>query len=309
MGDLLSIVLPVFILVGAGYIAVWRGLFKDSAVDGLMSFTQKFAIPCLLFTAIATLDLGAEFDLWLLAAYFGGASTCFVLGIYGARWFFNRPWPDCIAMGFTAMMANTVLLGLPVTERAFGIEALGPNYAIILFNAGFCYLVGITTMEIVLAKERGVKLVTTVANAMFHNSLMIGIVSGFIVNISGIPIPAVAQDALDLMIRSALPAALFGLGGVLYRYKPQGDVGAIAMLCVLTLAVHPAITWAIGNFLGGLSTGQMRSAVLTAAMAPGINTYIFADMYGVARRVVATTVLIATALTVVGASIWLVVLP
>lgn len=308
MGDLLSIVLPVFLVVGAGYAAVWRGLFKDSAVDGLMSFTQKFAIPCLLFTAIATLDIGAEFNLWLLAAYFGGAILCFLLGIFGARLLFNRPWPDCIAMGFTAMLANTVLLGLPVTERAFGTEALGPNYAIILFNAGFCYLVGITTMEIVLAKERGVRLVTTVVNAMFHNSLMIGIVSGFLVNITGIPVPTVAQDALDLMIRAALPAALFGLGGVLYRYKPEGEIGAIAMLCTLTLLVHPAITWTIGQF-GGLSTGQMRSAVITAAMAPGINTYIFADMYGVARRVVASTVLIGTALTVIGASLWLLVLP
>ncbi len=308
MGELISIVLPVFLLVSAGYLAVWGGLFKDSAVDGLMAFTQKFAIPSLLFTAIATLDIGAEFDLWLLAAYFGGAVSCFVLGIFGARWIFNRLWTDCIAMGFTAMLANTVLLGLPVTERAFGAESLGPNYAIILFNAGFCYLIGITTMEIVRAETRGRQLARTVINAMFHNSLMIGIGAGFFVNVTGIPVPTVAQDALDLMIRAALPAALFGLGGVLYRYKPEGDAGAIAMLCTLSLVVHPAITWSIGMW-GGLSTGHMRSSVITAAMAPGINAYIFADMYGVARRVVATTVLIATALTVVTASVWLLILP
>lgn len=308
MGDLLSIVLPVFLLVGAGYIAVWRGLFKDSAVDGLMIFTQKFAIPCLLFTAIATLDLGAEFDLWLLAAYYGGAGICFTLGVFGARLLFDRPWPDCVAMGFAVMFANTVLLGLPVTERAFGTGALGPNYTIIAFNAGFCYLVGITTMEIVRAQARGLQLLKTVANAMFHNALMIGIAAGFIVNFTGIQMPAIVQDALDLMIRAALPAALFGLGGVLYRYKPEGDVGAIAMLCTIALVIHPAITWSIGMW-GGLSTGQMRSAVVMAAMAPGINAYIFADMYGVARRVVATTVLIGTALTVIGASVWLLILP
>jgi hypothetical protein len=308
MSVLLSIVLPVFLLVGAGYLAVWRGLFADSAVDGLMVFTQKFAIPCLLFTGIATLDLGAELDLWLLAAYFGSAIACFLLGVFGARLLFGRPWPDSIAIGLTGMFANTVLLGLPVTERAFGTDALGPNYAIIAFNAGFCYLVGITSMEIVRAETRGVALARTVAGAMFHNSLMIGIMLGFVVNLSGLPVPAVAQEAIDLMIRSALPAALFGLGGVLYRYKPEGDMGAIAMLCVLTLCVHPAITWAIGSY-AGLSTGQMRSAVLTAAMAPGINTYIFADMYGVARRVVASTVLIGTALTVISASIWLLILP
>lgn len=295
-------------MVGAGYIAVWRGLFADSAVDGLMVFTQKFAIPCLLFTAIATLDLNAEFDLWLLGAYYGGAGACFVLGIFGARLLFKRPWQDCVAMGFAVMFANTVLLGLPVMERAFGAEALAPNYAIIAFNAGFCFLIGITTMEFVRAQTRGLALVRTVADAIFRNALMIGIMTGFAVNLSGLTVPTVAQDALDLMIRAALPAALFGLGGVLYRYKPEGDVGAIALLCVLALLVHPAITWTIGT-IGGLSTGQMRSAVLTASMAPGVNAYIFANTYGVARRVVATTVLIGTALTVVSASVWLLIMP
>jgi predicted permease len=44
-------------------------------------------------------------------------------------------------------------------------------------------------------------------------------------------------------------------------------------------------------------------------MAPGVNSYLFADMYGAARRVVASTVLIATALTVLTASVWLAILP
>ena len=52
----------------------------------------------------------------------------------------------------------------------------------------------------------------------------------------------------------------------------------------------------------------MRAAVVTAAMAPGVNTYIFADMYGAARRVVASSILIATALTVASASAWIWVL-
>jgi malonate transporter len=34
-------------------------------------------------------------------------------------------------------------------------------------------------------------------------------------------------------------------------------------------------------------------------MAPGVNSYLFADMYGVARRVAATAVLAGTALSVI----------
>lgn len=305
MGDILAIVVPVFLVVGAGYLAVWRKLFSDAGVDGLMSFTQKFAIPCLLFTAIATLDLGADFDLALLASYYAGSTVSFFAGMFGARMIFGRPWIDSVVIGFCALFANSVLLGLAIGERAYGVESLGPNYAIVAMHAPFCYLLGIVTMEIVRAEAGGLTLVATVARAIFRNGLMIGIALGFLVNFSGLPIPAVVDEALALMVRAALPAALFGLGGVLYRYKPEGDVGVIAMICGISLIVHPAIAWGLGQTAGGLNQEQLRAAVVTAAMAPGVNTYIFADMYGAARRVVASSILIGTALTVLTASAWI----
>lgn len=305
MGDILAIVLPVFLVIGAGYLAVWRKLFSDAGVDGLMAFTQKFAIPCLLFSAIATLDLGADFDLSLLASYYTGSLISFFAGMFGARLIFGRPMVDSVVIGFCALFANSVLLGLAIGERAYGIDSLGPNYAIIALHAPFCYLLGIVTMEIVRAESGGGKLAATVIRAIFRNALMIGIGLGFAVNLAGLPIPAVVDEALALMIRAALPAALFGLGGVLYRYKPEGDMGVIAMICAISLVLHPVIAWTAGSTLGGLTQDQLRAAVVTAAMAPGVNTYIFADMYGAARRVVASSILIGTALTVVTASAWI----
>jgi predicted permease len=270
-----------------------------------MVFTQKFAIPCLLFSAIATLDLGADFDPWLLLSYYAGSSVSFFAGLFGARLIFGRPWIDSVVIGFCALFANSVLLGLAIGERAYGIESLGPNYAIIAIHAPFCYLLGIVTMEIVRADAGSFKLAGTVLKAIFRNALMIGIGLGFAVNLSGLPVPDVVQEALALMVRAALPAALFGLGGVLYRYKPEGDAGVIAMICAISLVLHPAIAWMLGQSIAGLSQEQLRAAVVTAAMAPGVNTYIFADMYGAARRVVASSILIGTALTVLTASAWL----
>jgi hypothetical protein len=305
LGDILAIVLPVFLVVGAGYLAVWRGLFSDAAVDGLMVFTQKFAIPCLLFSAIATLDLRADFDLALLGSYYAGSTVAFFAAMLGARYGFGRAWTDSVAIGFCALFANSVLLGLAIGERAYGVDSLGPNYAIVAVHAPFCYFLGIVTMEIVRAETGGLTLAGTVAKAIFRNALMIGIGLGFVVNLAGVPIPVVVDDALELMIRAALPAALFGLGGVLYRYKPEGDAGVIAMICAISLLLHPAIAWGLGSTVAGLDREQLRAAVVTAAMAPGVNTYIFADMYGAARRVVASSILIGTAITVLTATAWI----
>jgi malonate transporter len=308
--DILTVVLPVFLVTGAGYVAAWRGLFGPGAVDGLMIFTQKFAIPCLLFSGVATLDLGAEFDPALLLAFYSGSTMNFVLGLLGARFLFGRPWPDSVAIGFVPLFANSVLLGLPITERAYGADALASNFAIISVHAAYCYFLGITTMEIVKSRgATGLETLRKVVTAIFSNALMIGIVLGFLFNLSGFPVPGVLQEALDLMIRAALPAALFGLGGILYRYRPEGDLSIVAFICALSLFAHPALTLALGSGPAALTEAQLRSAVVTAAMAPGVNSYLFADMYGVARRVAATAVLAGTAISVITVTVWIAILP
>ncbi len=309
MAALIDVILPVFIVIGFGYLAVWKGYFSDSGVDGLMKFTQGFAIPCLLFRAISTLDLNQNFDLGLLGSFYAGAFAGFLLGLIGARLIFNRPWEDSVAIGFCCLFSNSLLLGLPITERAYGTTALEANYAIIAIHSPFCYAVGITAMEI--ARNRGGSLAALpgkVIKAMFHNALIIGIALGFAVNLSGLPLPNVLTDALDLMIRAALPAALFGLGGVLYRYRPEGDMRTILFVVTISLILHPAIVIGLGH-ANALTQTELRSAVLTAAMAPGINAYIFANLYGTARRVAASAVLIGTGLSILTIWVWLAILP
>lgn len=309
MQALLDVILPVFLVIGAGYAAVWRKWFSDAAVDGLMAFTQTFAFPTLLFRAIWTLDIGAHFDPALLFSFYTGSVTCFFVGLFSARYLFGRDWEDAVAIGFCCLFANSLMLGLAITERAYGSDALEANYAIVAIHAPVCYGIGITAMEIARAQgTRLRRLPLTVARAMFRNSLVIGIGLGVVFNVLDIPLPGPAVDALDMMIRAALPAALFGMGGVLFRYKPQGDLRVIAFVCAVTLVLHPTITWTLGS-LFGLPKAAFRSAVLTAAMAPGINIYVFANMYGRARRVAASSVLIATTLSIATIWVWLAILP
>lgn len=305
MGALVEVILPIFLVLGFGYVARWRRLIADEHIDGLMKFTQGFALPMLLFRAISTLNLAEHFDVRLLAAFYTGATVNFVVGLLGARHIFGRRWEDSVAIGFVCMFSNTLMLGLPITERAYGPGAVAGNYAIIAFHAPFCYGVGITVMELV--RHRGGsprELAGRVLGAMFRNSLVIGIALGLLANLIGLPLPKVLTDAMDLLVRAAVPAALFGLGGILYRYRPEGDFRVIAYACAVALLVQPAVTFGMGRLLS-LNHAQFRSAVVTAAMAPGVNAYIFANMYGVAKRVAASTVLISTGLAILTVWLWL----
>ncbi len=308
MQALIDVILPVFLVVGAGYLAAWRGWMSEAGVEGLMKFAQSFAIPMMLCLALATLDLRAIFEWRLLVSFYTGAFTGFLAGLLGAHYLFGRDWEDSVAVGFVCLFSNSVLLGLAITERAWGTEALRPNYAIIALHAPFCYLVGVLAMEGVRARGAGLLRTTgRVGKSLASNPLVIGISVGVAVNLSELGLPGIAHDALSLVARAGLPAALFGLGGVLHRYRPDGDLRLIFYAVAVSLLLHPAITFGLGRFLA-LEPGPFRSAVLTSGMAPGVNAYLFANMYGRARRVAASTVLIATGLCIFTAWGWMSVL-
>lgn len=309
MNIVLSVTLPVFIVILVGYTAVWRGFMNNQHIDGLWKFTQGFAIPCLLFKAIWQLDLINDFNSPILPAYYFGSLVNFLLGFFGAKFIFKRSSEDSISIGFTAMFANAVLLGLAINERAYGLDNISSAFAIIAIHAPFCYLIGITAMEIAKSKNLVIKdLIITVSKAMFKNALMIGISLGFVANFIDLSAPKAFSDALDLIVLAALPSALFGLGGVLARYNPKGDLRLIIYLCFLSLIVHPIVTMIISSKLFKLSPEYIYPAVITAAMAPGMNAFMFANIYGKAKQIAASTVLIGTIISVFTVSGWLLIL-
>ncbi|MBE9639716.1 AEC family transporter [Salipiger mangrovisoli] len=309
MQALLDVILPVFIVIGAGYLASWRKLLTDNAIDGLMGFTQTIAVPCLLFRAMWLLDLGEYFRFDLLFSFYAGAITCFFVALLGARHIFKRDWEDSVVIGFCALFSNSLLIGLPITEQAYGEDALNGNYAIIAMHSPLCYAIGITAMEI--ARARGTelrRLPLTILRSLFRTPMVIGISIGIIFNLAKVELPHPVTEALGLVTRTALPCALFALGGVLFRYRPEGDLRTILFVCALSLGLHPLITYLLGTAFA-LPVDAFRSAVVTASVAPGVNAYVFANLYGRAKRVAASSVLLATGLCILTTWAWLHLLP
>lgn len=307
-GEILNVVAPVFIVVGAGYLAVRLGLLGTAAIDHLMQFAISFAIPCLLFRATSSIDLAAAFDWRIIVAYFGAALAGFAVTYLVARNLFGRRPGEAVAVGFAALFSNLVLLGLPIGERAWGADTLAPNFALVSLNAPICYLVGITAMEILRADGRNAaETAGMVLNAMFRNSIMIGIGLGFIVNLGDIALPGSLLGAVDLLARASLPVALFALGGVLTRYRLSKSLGEASTVAIVSLVLQPTLTLLLATQLG-LPAQTVDSIVLMAAVAPGLNAFLFAKMYDRALGASASSVLLSTLLSVFSVSVWLALL-
>jgi predicted permease len=312
MSALVDVILPVFLIIAVGYTAARSGLIDQNGIDGIMRFAQNFALPILLFKSIAALDLSNSFQPALLISFYTGAFIGFGFGFGIARFMFARSVAEAVALGFACLFSNALLLGVPITERAFGAEALAGNFAIISIHAPLLYSFGIMLMEWVRASDSmspNPKLGWLIARGVFSQPLVIGIICGFGVNLTGVMLPTAVGAAVDMMARAGLPAALFGLGGVLWRYRPEGDKTLIAIVCFASLVLHPTITYCLARFVFDLDINSLRSGTLTAAMAPGVNAYMFANLYGVGRRVAATSVLIGTLLCIPSVWIWLHILP
>jgi predicted permease len=306
IGVVLNVVLPVFIVMGAGFAAAKTRLFPAPAVDGLMLFTQTFGVPCVLFTAIATLDLGAVFNPKLLVSYYTGALSSFLIALFLVRRAFARRPGESVAIAFGALFSNSVLLGLPILSRAYGSGPLGPNFAIISIHAPFCYFVGITVMEMARADGQGfVRTARTIGRAMFRNALMIGIALGFIVNLGHLPYPEVVRGAVEMIAHAALPVALFGLGGVLSRYKLRSSFGEAGTVSFASLVIHPLVALTLAHFVFDLPPDFVRACVVTAAMAPGVNAYLFANIYQRGQAEAASSIIMSTILSIFTSAGWI----
>ena len=305
---LVQIIAPVFLAMALGGAAVRARLITAPEVDALMRLVHGVLVPVLLFRAISTLDLSRSFDPAMMAVFYVSALISFAAGILGTRYLFARTPEESVSVGFCALFSNSLMLGIAITQRAYGPEALAGNFAIVSVHAPICYTAGIIAMETVRSRMAGGTGASDagrkILRSLLRNPLVVAVATGFALNAGGIALPAALAEALDLIARAAIPLALVALGGVLVRYRLGGDVGLVLFISALALGLHPALVAGLGT-LAGLEAASMRAALLTAAMAPGVNAYVFASLYGVGERTAAATVLMATILSVATITGWL----
>lgn len=306
MLSILSIIAPVFALITLGYGAVKFKMFPASGTSALISFVNNFATPCLLFRAMLDVDFVEAFDPRIIGGFFTGAIIVFFAGILVSRVVFkNRPGVS-VAAGFSGMFTNCVLVGIPITQRAYGDEALPVVYSILGLHAPILITLGMIVMELV--RRDGASLSGTFAKAgkrIFTNPLLIGIFLGIMGNLANIKMVEPVDAFTLMMAQAVLPAALFGLGGALNAYRIRDNAKQAFVLASFKLFLLPALVWVLLVPVLGVEQEIARYAVVLAGMPSGINAYVFATMYKRAEDVASSTILISTGSAFISASFWL----
>lgn len=299
MSVLIDIIVPVFGVVGLGFFAARRTWMSEAGVDGLASFVFNFAIPAMLFRAMATRALPDPIEWRFLIAYFGGGYIAWAIAMVISRRGFGRDWAAAAMAGMTAGFANTVMLGIPLVHLAFGEQALLPVFLIISFHSWQLFLV-VTVMVEAARGRRGnpARLAADVVRGLATNPIIMGLVVGVGWNAWGPALPTPLDRLLELLGEAAIPCSLFALGASLARYKLMGALPEATAGSVLKLIVHPLAVYVLGAHVFDLAPLWVSIAVIVAATPVGINVYLFGLRYDTGTAPAATAILLSTLLSV-----------
>ena len=306
MSAIFANVLPVFILILVGWTLVASGYLKVEIGEALGSFVFKVAVPVLLFTALGRADFDPHLAFRLWGAYFSGIAVAWIAGQLISLRLFKRDGKASVVMAFSSCFSNLVLIGLPLISRTFGTEGLMVISTLLAVHLPVMMTVSTVTIEY-QANRVGPRplpdILAQIGRSLLRNPMIIAILSGAAVNLSGVTLPDVITTVTDQIAHIAGPAALISLGMSLRRYGVSGNILPSLVASALKLFVMPAAVY-VTSMLFGLPTLWAMTAVLCASIPAGINVWLIANHFDSDRAFAASVITLSTALGVVTVSVW-----
>ncbi|MCX7230952.1 MAG: AEC family transporter [Burkholderiales bacterium] len=293
MLTVLEVTLPVFALVLCGWVAARRGLLQDSGVEGINIFVFWFALPAMLFRAVAAHPVSKIADPGYFAAYLLAGAILFAGMLWLAR---RRPAGDRTALAFSATHGNVGFLGLPLLAQ-LGDESRLPAMVMTIV-ADICVVIvgSIVLFEFARSGEDGgtprAARLRAALGGLLRTPLILGIVAGLVFSATGAQLPAPADALVRLLAQAAGPCALFAIGASLGGRAVVLD-RSVGGLLLAKLVVHPVLVgaamWALG-----VDPALAAIGVLAAALPTASNTYILSQRYGIDTRAIGSAIVIGT---------------
>ncbi len=306
MAHLLAILgttLPFFAVIGCGFFATWRRLIDEAAAKGVHVFVFYFALPCLIFRAFATRDMGEILRLDFLLAYGLPTLGVYLAAVAAGKLIFRLRLGEAALHGQAGAVSNAGFLGIPLIAGVMGEAAALPVVIAIFWDLVVTITLSILLLETdeARAKGDGGRLLTTlgqVAKGTALNPFILSIALGILWAASGWTMPQPFDLLTGLLADAAGPAALFALGASLFGRPISKGIGEVASMSLFKLVIHPLAVALVCFVLYPVDPFWAAAGVATAALPVAANVFIVGGRYGryVARG--STAILVSTIVAV-----------
>lgn len=295
-----SVTGPIFLVLALGVLLRRRGLIDEAFTVSGSRLVFNIALPVLLFTQVATLDVAAG-DHWAMIG-FGMLATLLVFGLLELVCRIAVPVRGergVIVQG--GYRSNMAIIGLATCVNAFGeaglqTGALYVGLVTILFN-----VLAVITLSRSLSRQpmSAGKMLKGIAG----NPLIIGIVAGLVLALSGLGTGALLGRALEIVAALTLPLALLCTGAALdlraLRHAPGGALLAVGAKLILVPAVFAA-----GAALAGFRGVEFGVLLLMSAAPTAAASYVMVQAMGGNATLAANIIALTTAGAIVTTSLW-----
>lgn len=288
MLDILAITGPIYLCIALGFAAVrWR-VFSPGDMRVLGKFVIQFALPALLFNALASRPLAELLQPAYLLAFGVGSVVWLLVSLWITRGLQKRGLTESAWMTMGMTCGNSTFIGYPVVLLAIGPLA-GVALAMNLLVENLIKLPLLMTMADVGASEKAraswKHALRETAYRLMRNPMIVAILLGFLVALLGWQLPSVVTRTVNLFGAASGGLALFIIGGTLVGLKVRGLRRQVSQIAVGKLLLHPLVVWAAVMLLPliGLPalTGELRAAVVLSAAMPMLGIYpLLAQRHG-----------------------------
>jgi predicted permease len=217
----------------------------------------------------------------------------------------------------SATFGNTVQIGVPMVTALWGEAGLAIHITLISLHALTLLSVLTALVEIDLARERrqlghsNAHLLHTVGktarNTIVH-PVVLPVLTGMAFNATGLPLPPVVDEVLELLGSAVVPLCLVLIGMSLAYYGLRGGARGAIGLAFLKLLVLPALVLIGAHWGFGLRGLPLAVVVMMAALPVGSNALMFSQRYETLEAEATATVVLSTFGFALTAPLWLAVL-
>lgn len=294
MADVLGSTAPIFLLIALGYAAVRGGQFPAAGLPTLATFVIRFALPALVFKALAQRDFAEVLNARYLLAYTLGSLLPLAVGLAWSRWGRGENLERAAFAGMGMACSNTAFVGFPVAQQVLGAEAgIGLALCMMVENLLMIPLCLALADSGSAAHERFGSAFRRALAGLPKNPLILAITAGFFCAMARVHLPVPLTRSIDLLAGASAAGALFFIGGTLVGLSMRSMAGEVLPVALGKLLLHPLAVAGALWLLGPVSTPLMAVALLMAG-APMLSIYpVFAQKHGLqglcSARMVGTT--------------------
>ncbi|OJF14103.1 AEC family transporter [Couchioplanes caeruleus] len=265
-----------FALIGAIVLTGWGvgrwGALPENAETVLGRLVYSVLTPCLLFTVVAAADLRVLLSEPLLVSA-AAALLCFAAFAATARRLDRgAKVVGALAAGYT----NANYIGIPVATYVLDDAAL--VVPIVMWQLLVVTPVALALLEIAATGRTSVRATVT---APLRNPLIVAVVLGLLVGVTGLRMPALLAAPVATIGSAAVPVVLIAFGMSLSGRRvlePGTDRVATIVAVVLKTVVMPAFAFVLAIALG-LPDDATYAVVVLAALPTAQNIFLYAQRF------------------------------